>query len=332
MIKERSGIMALQIIKERNTGKINTVTIGATKDAGGTRTSVVTVGGDTALPFLHFEGDFPYKPVIAMEVQSRLPEEWNATVKAPFADVLDNPAAWAKKCVEEFGAEMIYLKLSGADPDLENHSPEECVKIVKDVLAAVGVPLIVAGSGDEEKDNQVMPLVAEAAAGEKLLIGVAEQNNYKSIVAAAMVHNHNLIALTPCDINICKQLNILITEMGLPVDRIIVDPGAGGLGYGIEYTYSILERGRLGALQGDKMLSTPIIVTAGYEAWRAKEANAPETDFPAWGNQAERGILWEAMTATALLEGGVNIIVMRHPEAVNLVRKNIAELMISQAI
>jgi acetyl-CoA decarbonylase/synthase complex subunit delta len=253
-------------------------------------------------------------------------------VKAPFADVLDNPAAWAKKCVEEFGAEMIYLKLSGADPDLENHSPEECVKIVKDVLAAVGVPLIVAGSGDEEKDNQVMPLVAEAAAGEKLLIGVAEQNNYKSIVAAAMVHNHNLIALTPCDINICKQLNILITEMGLPVDRIVVDPGAGGLGYGIEYTYSILERGRLGALQGDKMLSTPIIVTAGYEAWRAKEANAPETDFPAWGNQAERGILWEAMTATALLEGGVNIIVMRHPEAVNLVRKNIAELMISQAI
>lgn len=324
--------MALQILKERNTGKINTVTIGAMKDAGGTRTSVVTVGGEAALPFLHFEGESPCKPVIAMEVQSRLPDQWNEVVKAPFTAELGNPAAWAKKCVEEYGAEMIYLKLSSADPDLENHSPEQCAKIVKDVLAAVGVPLIVVGCGNEEKDNLVMPVVAEAAAGENLLIGVAEQENYKSIAAAAMVHKHNLIALTPCDINICKQLNILITEMGLPIDRIIVDPGAGGLGYGIEYTYSILERGRLGALQGDKMLSTPIIATVGYEAWRAKEAIAPENDFPAWGNQAERAILWEAMTATALLQGGVDILVMRHPEAVNLVRKNIAELMIPQAV
>lgn len=324
--------MALQILKERNTGKINTVTIGALKEAGGTRTSVVTVGGEAALPFLHFEGEAPYKPVIAMEIQSRLPEQWNEEVKAPFADVLGDPAAWAKKCVEKYGAEMIYLKLSSADPDLEDHTPEQCAKIVKDVLAAVGVPLIVVGCGNEEKDNQVLPVVAESAAGENLLIGVAEQENYKSIVAAAMVHKHNIIALTPCDINICKQLNILITEMGLPLDRIVVDPGAGGLGYGIEYTYSILERGRLGALQGDKMLSTPIIVTVGYEAWRAKEALAPENDFPAWGNQAERAILWEAMTATALLQGGVDILVMRHPEAISLVRKNIAELMIPQAV
>lgn len=324
--------MALQVLKERNTGKINTVTIGATKADGGTRTSVITVGGDSALPFLHFEGEFPNKPVIAMEVQSRLPEQWNEVVKAPFADVLGNPAAWAKKCVEEYGADLIYLKLSGADPDLENHTPEQCVSTVKDVLAAVGVPLIVVGSGNEEKDNQVMPLVAEATAGENLLIGVAEQENYKSIVAAAMVHKHNVVALTPCDINICKQLNILITEMGHPLDKIVIDPGAGGLGYGIEYTYSILERGRLGALQGDKMLSTPVVVTVGYEAWRAKEANASENEFPAWGDQAERGILWEAMTATALLQGGVHIIVMRHPEALNLVRKNIAELMVPQAV
>lgn len=324
--------MALQILKERNSGKITSVVLGATKEQGGTRTSVVTVGGDTALPFLQFEGEFPYKPVIAMEVQSRAPEQWNEAVKAPFADVLANPAAWAKKCVEQHGAEVIYLKLAGADPDLENHSPEECVKIVKDVLAAVGVPLIISGCGNEEKDNQVMPLVAEATSGENLLLGVAEQENYKSIVAAAMVHKHNVIALTPCDINICKQLNILITEMGLPLEKIVVDPGAGGLGYGIEYTYSILERGRLGALQGDRMLSTPIIATVGYEAWRAKEANAPQSDFPAWGDQTERGILWEAMTATALLQGGVHILVMRHPEAIRLVRKNIDELMTPQAV
>lgn len=324
--------MALQIVKERNTGKTNIVTIGATKAEGGTRTSVITIGGDSALPFMHFEGETPNKPVIAMEVQSRNPEQWNAEVKAPFADVLSDPAAWAKKCVEQYGAEMIYLKLSGADPDLENHSPEQCAKITKDVLAAVGVPLIVVGCGNDEKDNQIMPVVAEATAGENLLIGVASQNNYKSVVAAAMVHKHTVIALTPCDINICKQLNILITEMGLPLEKIVVDPGAGGLGYGIEYTYSILERGRLAALQGDKMIGSPIIATVGYEAWRAKEANAPENEFPAWGSQSERGILWEAMTASALLQGGVNIFVMRHPEAINLVRKNITELMIPQAI
>jgi acetyl-CoA decarbonylase/synthase, CODH/ACS complex subunit delta len=323
--------MAVQILKERNTGKINTVTIGATKAEGGTRTSVVTIGGDSALPFLHFEGEFPYKPVIALEVQSRVPDQWNDECKAAFADVLGNPVAWAKKCVE-FGADMVYLKLTSADPDLENHSPEECAKIVKDVLAAVGVPLIVSGCGNEEKDNLVMPAVAEAAAGENLLLGVAEQENYKSIAAAAMVHKHTLIALTPCDINICKQLNILITEMGLPADKIVIDPGAGGLGYGIEYTYSILERGRLGALQGDKMLSMPVIATVGYEAWRAKEANAPESEFPAWGNQAERGILWEAMTAAALFQGGIHAVVMRHPEALKLVRKNVTELMVPQAM
>jgi acetyl-CoA decarbonylase/synthase, CODH/ACS complex subunit delta len=324
--------MALQILKERNSGKVNTVTIGATKSEGGTRTSVVTIGGDSSLPYMHFEGETPFKPVIAMEVQSRKPEQWNDEVKAPFADVLGDPVAWAKKCVEQYGADMIYLKLAGADPDLEDQSPEECAKITKAVLAAVGVPLIVVGCGNDDKDNLVMPVVAEATAGENLLIGVASQDNYKSIVAAAMVHKHNVCALTPCDINICKQLNILITEMGLPLEKIVVDPGAGGLGYGIEYTYSILERGRLAALQGDKMIGSPIIATVGYEAWRAKEANAPENEFPAWGNQQERGILWEAMTASALMQGGVNIIVMRHPEAVKLVRKNGDELMVPQAL
>jgi acetyl-CoA decarbonylase/synthase, CODH/ACS complex subunit delta len=324
--------MAVQILKDKNTGKINTVTIGATKADGGTRTSVVTIGGDGALPYLHFEGEFPNKPVIAMEVQSRAPENWNEVITAPFADVLNNPAAWAKKCVEVYGAELIYLKLTSADPDLENHSPEQCAKIVKDVLAAVGVPLIVVGYGDAEKDNQVITAVAEAAAGENLLLGVAEQENYKSVIAAAMVHKHNAICLTPCDINICKQLNILATEMGLPADRIVIDPGAGALGYGIEYTYSILERGRLGALGGDKMLAMPVIVTVGYEAWRAKEALALESDFPAWGNQEERGILWEAMTAAALLQGGVHAIVLRSPESVKLVRKHIEELMVAKAV
>lgn len=322
--------MATNMLKEKYTGKINTVTIGATKEQGGTRTSTVTVGGDATMPFLQFEGDMPLKPVVAMEIQDVKPD-WHPLLNEVFADVMDCPVKWAKKCVE-FGADMIYLKLAGAEPDGANKSPEECAKIVKEVLAAVGVPLIVVGCGNDEKDNAVLPVVAEAAAGENLLIGLAEQDNYKSVAAAAMVHKHKVLAQSPLDINICKQLNILITELGLPADSIIIDPSTAALGYGIEYTYSILERGRLGALGGDKMLSQPVICQVGYEAWRAKEAVAAEADFPNWGTQADRAVLWEAMTAAGLLQGGAHIMVLRHPEAVRLFKKNVEALMAAPAI
>lgn len=317
--------MATNILKEKYSGKICTATLGATKEQGGTRTSTVTVGGDATMPFLHFEGDMPLGPVVAMEVQDINPG-WHPELNTVYADVYDNPVAWAKKCVE-FGADLVYVKLAGAHPDNGNKSPEECAKVVKDILGAVGVPLIVIGCGDDEKDNAVLPVVAEAAAGENLLIGLAKQDNYKSVAAAAMVHKHKVLAQSPLDINICKQLSILITELGFPGENIVIDPSTAALGYGIEYTYSILERGRLGALSGDKMLSVPVICQVGYEAWRAKEAVAAEEDFPNWGNQAERAILWEAMTATGLLQGGAHIMVLRHPEAVRLFKKNAAALM-----
>lgn len=322
--------MATNMLKEKYTGKINTVTIGATKEQGGTRTSTVTVGGDATMPFLQFEGEMPLKPVVAMEIQDVKPD-WHPLLNEVFAEVMDCPVKWAQKCVE-CGADLIYLKLAGADPDGADKSPEDCAKIVKEVLAAVGVPLIVVGCGNDEKDNAVLPVVAEAAAGENLLIGLAKQDNYKSVAAAAMVHKHKVLAQSPLDINICKQLNILITELGLAADNIIIDPSTAALGYGIEYTYSILERGRLGALGGDKMLSQPVICQVGYEAWRAKEAVAPEADFPNWGVQADRAILWEAMTAAGLLQGGAHIMVLRHPEAVRLFKKNVEALMAAPEI
>ena len=319
--------MPVSVIKERNSGKVLEVVLGATKEQGGTRTSTVTVGGQTCLPYLHFEGEMPHRPVIAMEVVDRVPEEWSGELKSAFAGVIDNPASWAKKCVDEWGADMIYIKLQSADPDLGNSSPEKCVETVKSVLGAVGVPVAVVGCGMDEVDNKVLSAVAEACAGENLLLGRATQDNYNTLAAACMVHKHTLIANSPLDINICKQLNILITEMGLPLERIIMDPSIGGLGYGMEYAYSIGERGRIGTLQGDKMLSLPTMGTIGYEAWKTKEATAPEEDFPGWGEQKERGILWEAVTATSLLQSGLDVLVMRHPEAVRLVRKNIDDLM-----
>ncbi|BBB89838.1 MAG TPA: acetyl-CoA decarbonylase/synthase complex subunit delta [Methylomusa anaerophila] len=319
--------MATNILKEKYSSKINTVTIGATKEQGGTRTSTVTVGGDASAPFLHYEGEIPLKPVAALEIQDIAPTDWDPILQKVYAEVSGDPVTWAKKAVE-FGADLIYLKLAGSHPDNGDKSPEECAKIVKDVLAAVGVPLIVVGSGVEEKDNAVWPVVAEAAAGENLVIGSAQQEKYKSLAAACMVYKHKLLALSPLDINICKQLNILITEMGLPAESILIDPSTAALGYGIEYTYSILERGRLGALQGDKMLAMPVLLQIGYEAWRSKEAIAPEEDFPNWGNQEERAILWEAVTAAGLLQGGANIAVLRHPESLRLLKKNSEELMV----
>jgi len=319
--------MPVQVIKERNSGKVLNVILGATKEQGGTRTHTLTVGGQTSLPFLHFEGETPNKPIIAMEVVDRVPDEWNDELKAAFKDVLNDPAAWAKKCVEECGADMIYLRLQSADPDLGGSTPEKCVETVKSVLTAVGVPLAVVGCGIDDIDNKVIATVAEACAGENLLLGHATQENYNTITAACMVHKHTLIANSPLDINICKQLNILITEMGLPLDRIVMDPSIGGLGYGMEYAYSIGERTRIGTLQSDKMLSLPTLGTVGFEAWKAKEANVSVDEFPGWGDQEERGILWEAVTASSLLQSGLDILVMRHPEAVRLTKKNIDDLM-----
>ncbi|MGB9662354.1 MAG: CO dehydrogenase/acetyl-CoA synthase subunit delta [Moorellaceae bacterium] len=319
--------MPVQILKEKSRAAVQTVTLGATKEEGGTRSHTITIGGDAALPFHHFEGEIPYRPVIAMEVQDIEPE-WPAALKECFAGVMREPGRWAEKCVQEYGADLIYLKLDGAHPEGANRTVEQCVATVKEVLQAVGVPLIVVGCGEADKDKEVLEAVAEAAAGENLLLGNAEQNNYKSLTAACMVHKHNIIARSPLDINICKQLNILISEMNMPLNRIVIDPSIGSLGYGIEYSYSIMERTRLGALQGDKMLSMPVLCTVGYEAWRSKEATA---ESPAWGDAGDRGVLWEAVTATALLQAGAHLLLMRHPRAVALVKKNIEQLMMNNS-
>jgi acetyl-CoA decarbonylase/synthase complex subunit delta len=220
---------------------------------------------------------------------------------------------------------QITLSLSGADG--KPNTPEAAVQAVKAVLGATGLPLIVFGPGQAELDNTLLVAVAEAAKGERLLLGICEDKNYRTIVATAMANGHLVNARTPMDVNLAKQLNILISDMGLPLDRIVMDPTTGALGYGIEYGYSVMERLRLAALQGDSMTQLPMLVTPGFEAWKTKEAKVGEGVPEAWGDWQERAINWETLTAVALLESGADIVVLRHPESVKRVKAAIDELM-----
>lgn len=318
--------MTVQMVRETWPGKIFTVTLGATAAEGGTRARTVTVGGHAALPFLPGDAPSPHRPVVAMEVLDAVPQDWPETLREPLADVLESPADWARKAVEVYGADMVCLRLWSPHPDWKDASPESAAATVRSVLEAVDVPLIVLGCDNADKDNEVWPRVTEAARGERCLMGVATSENYKTLVVACLADGHSILASAPIDINIQKQLNILITEMGLPPERIVLQPGDASLGYGLEYQYSIMERIRLAGLQGDKMLGQPMLALIGKEAWKAKEARLPEAAMPAWGSAERRGPAWEAATAAGFLQSGADILVLLHPEAVAASKRMIAAL------
>ncbi|MDD5617723.1 MAG: acetyl-CoA decarbonylase/synthase complex subunit delta, partial [Candidatus Omnitrophica bacterium] len=298
-----------------------------TKEEGGTRDKSIRIGGESTLPFIFNDGEMPHKPVIAAEVLDVSPGDWPTILNRELKDVYADPILWAKKMVSECKAQLICLRLQGAHPDLGNRSVEQEVKLVNDMLSQVKVPLIIFGCGDDTKDNLVLPACAEATKGERCLFGSAVQENYKTLAAACLADGHNIIAESPIDINIAKQLNILISEMGFSLDKIVINPTVGALGYGLEYAYSIMERARLAALTGDKMLAQPFICFIGSESWRAKEAKATIAENPNWGKELERGIVWESLTATTFLQSGADILVMRHPKAINLVNQHINKLM-----
>jgi acetyl-CoA decarbonylase/synthase complex subunit delta len=307
--------MPVEIPKEAWTSRVLEVTLGATAAEGGTRGRKVTVGGEGALPFLHYEGAIPNRPVIAVEVLDRRPDDWSPLLQEAWGDVLSDPAAWAAKGVS-LGAGLVVLRLEGCHPDKGGRKPADAAATVKALLKAVDVPLVVLGPGQADVDNDVLVAVAEAGAGERLALGLCEDKNYRTIVAAALAHKHLVVASSPIDVNLAKQLNILISDMGLSLENILIDPTTGALGYGLEYTYSVMERLRIAALTGDRMTQLPFFCTAGLESWRQKESKVgtgvPET----WGNFHDRGIAWELGTAMALLMAGADILVLRHPESI----------------
>jgi acetyl-CoA decarbonylase/synthase complex subunit delta len=302
------------------------VTLGATAADGGTRTRTVSVGGETTLPFLHFEGSIPHAPVIGIEVQDAYPADWSPVLLKTWGDVLNDPATWAKKA-EEMGADLIMLKLRGTDAGGNRTTGAQAASVVKAVLGATGLPIVVRGPGQADADNDLLVAVAEAAPGERLALGLCEDKNYRTIVAAALAHGQLVVASSPIDVNLAKQLNILISDMRLPLDRVLVDPTTGALGYGLEYTYSVMERLRLAALTGDGMTQQPMICFVGEESWRQKESRAAEGVPAQWGDVAKRGVTWETVTAAALLQSGADIVVLRHPQTVPIIRSTIDKLM-----
>ena len=311
--------MAFEATKISYNGKIREISLGKEGD--------ITVGGETCYPFYLFEGAMPHRPVIAMDVYDSKPEEWPESILAPFADVVDDPVAWARKCVESYGAEMIALQLVSTDPNGLDTSPEQAVEVTKKVAAAINVPLIVWGVANSEKDTVVLKMVAEACSGENLILGPVEEDIHRAVGAAALAYGHTVAASTPIDINLAKQLNILLGNLGVANEKVLVDPTVSSLGYGLEYCYSVMERIRMAALtQEDERLQFPIIANLAKEVWKIKEAKLSQEDNPLLGDQTKRGILLEAMTAHLFLIAGADILVMRHPEAIGLVRDFVDDL------
>jgi len=289
---------------ESYSGNVREVTIGKGAKA-------LKIGGENALPFHSFdEGSVPNPPRFALEVLDMEPEGWAGSVLEPYKDVVSDPVKWAKKCLT-YGADMICLKLASTDPAGKDASPEAAATIAKKVAEAIAVPLIVYGSGDEKKDAVVLPKVAEACSGENLLLGPAVKENYEGIAKAAQQHGHAIIAQSPLDINLMKELNIKLCK-SFPPDRIVIDPLTSALGYGMEYSFTIMERTKqTGVIFKDGMTQMPIIADLANECWKTKEAKANKV----------QGMLWEAITAVSLLLAGANIVVVRHPETLKQVKE-----------
>jgi acetyl-CoA decarbonylase/synthase complex subunit delta len=289
--------------------------------------NTVTVGGERAFPFHEFEAKMPYVPVIAMEVYDEKPQDWAEAAVEPFKDVIDNPVSWAKKCVDEYKAQMICLQLSSTDPNGSNCSAGEAAAVAEKVAAAVDVPLIVWGTANLEKDTEVLNSICRACKGKNLVVGPLEEGDYKNIAPTAIECGHTVIASSPIDINLAKQLNILMGNLGVPDDKILIDPTVSSIGYGIEYAYSVIERIRIAALtQNDEKLQYPIICNIAAETWKTKEAKTPACENPALGDAKRRAILLEAMSAMTLATAGADILIMRHPEAIKLVREMVTGL------
>ena len=315
--------MAFDIPKQPYSGNIGEVTIGSGSGA-------VKLGGEDSYPFHLFEGSMPNPPKIAMEIWDYDPsEEWPPAAVEPFKDVISSPDAWAKKCVDEYGADIIVLQMKSADPNGMDRSVDDAAEVAKKVLTAIDVPLVLWGTANNQKDEDILKKISESCEGKNVCLSPVEEGNYKGVGASALGYGQTIVSSSPIDVNLAKQLNILLGTLGVPLDKIIIDPTTGGLGYGLEYSYSVMERIRMAALtQEDDRLQAPMISNIGNEIWKCKEAGQSIQDVPTMGDPEKRAILMETVAAVCYLLAGADVVILRHPESVRLTRSFI-ELMIN---
>ena len=313
--------MAFKMSVQKSSGKINEVVIGTGEKA-------IKLGGENVLPFYSFDGDTGNVQKVGIEINDVYPESWIGCYKEMYKDVANDPAAWAKYVQDNTDADFICLRFVGADPNAEDKSPEECAEVAKKVSDVVDLPLVVAGCGIAEKDGKVFAKVSEALEGKNVLILSAVEDNYKEVGAAAgLAYGQKVAAESAVDINLAKQMNVLLTQLGVKSENIVMNVGCSAVGYGYEYVASTMDRIRLAAFnQNDKQLQVPIITPVSFDVSHVKEAIADESDQPEWGCSEKRSIAMEVSTATSVLVGGSDAVVLRHPESVKTIKSFISEL------
>jgi acetyl-CoA decarbonylase/synthase complex subunit delta len=297
--------MQLNDFFEPYKGEIKQVAVGGSGKA-------VKVGGEKTLPFHAFEGQEGAPVRFALEVFDAPPEGWPEHLRSSYADVFPDPVAWANKCVKQYGADLVSISLASLDS--ETADVKKIAENVKKMADQLSCPLIVMGIGDKDKDAKALVEIAKVCSGANLLMGPLVKENYEEIAKAALEGGHSIIPQSPLDINLCKELNVKLAKF-FPKEKVVIDPLSAAIGYGIDYSFSIMERVKqVAVIHNDDMMKMPMVANIGKECWKTKEAKEDKT----------QGILWEALTAFTLILAGANLIIMRHPESLKLVKKLIS--------
>ena len=312
--------MSFEPKKQPYRGKINAVTLG-------TGDKAVVIGGQNVLPFYTFDAPIEHAPKIGVEI-SDLASEWKSAGLSEFYAGCTTMVDYAKKAETMEGADFLCLHFESADPNGVNRSVADCVADAKAVADAVSMPIVIMGCKNIEKDGELFSKIAEALQGKNILVLSARSEDYKTVGASvALAYGQKVRAETADDINLAKQLNIMLKGLTVSPESIVMNVGTAAVGYGYEYVASTLDRVRLAALdQSDADLQMPIIAPVSPDSWGVKESTASAEDEPAWGNQEERAIGMEVATASADLTGGADAVIMRHPAAVATIKKFINEL------
>jgi acetyl-CoA decarbonylase/synthase, CODH/ACS complex subunit delta len=334
IVKERPSVLYNETYvspSEKFPGAIREVRLGNTKKDGGSRAKSFTIGGSNSPPFVYVDRPPKNLPVLAMDVfDMSIPMP--AAVKAGIQDVMEDPAEWAKRNVEKFGADMVTVHLVSTDPLASDSSPAKAARTIEKVLQAVDVPLIIGGCGDPHKDALVFKRIAGVAEGERLLLNsvnldMASANVIEPIAKAVKEGGHAVIGLSGLDLNKAKELNRRLFEY-LPPEDIVMDLTTVALGYGLEYSFSIHERARHAALMGDEELMQPTI-SAASNSWVAREARMKMD--PVYGPREFRGPLWETINALTLMLAGVDIFMVAHPTTIKTL-KDIMQMLVRKDV